>query len=121
MQTLKVKLDNGDIIDMAQDSLAVELAKHYPAWATKDIIEFLVVTSEGEPIILANEPHRYEVVGVAKARRIADMPAYDADDYEGMGDSEDKLNAWITDIESNLTGHISTVLSGEDSEFLILR
>lgn len=37
MQTLKVQLDNGDIIDMTRDNLAGELVKHYPAWAVKDI------------------------------------------------------------------------------------
>ena len=117
---LKVQLEDGEVVDMDGEELTGHLELHYPTWALVDIIDYLVTNDEGNPILLSGEAHRYEIIDIDEARKQANVPNYDATNYEGMGDSEDMINAWIEDINANLTGHIATDMQGGDSEFLVL-
>lgn len=120
MSIIKVKWEDGVTDNNAiTDDVAIALSKYYPTWALPDIMSYLD-NQEAEYVDMAQEAHTYEVIDIDTARKRADMSAYDAEDYEGMGDDDDMREAWIQDIMDNLTGHISTDLQGEDSEFLVL-
>lgn len=119
MKTLKIKWENGTINNANTNDVAQALGKHYPSWALPEITNFLE-TEEAEYVDMQQEPNRYEVIDIDTARKRAGMCAYDAEDYEGMGDDEDMREAWIQDIIDNLTGHIATDLRGEESELLMM-